>query len=163
MPLLTQQYVLASIPQPLSPSGPPFPPVPWPGLHVTYVEVSRVPGGGIEPDMVPAPKLTYHDAVRSLVFVGDQLQVTEIATGANGPPLGRLITVELSRSVDTGASFFSVLLPSEVATAGAVDHVSTVGITSNVAGPDSPIKRTTWQTSSLWGTFSATETGGTAA
>jgi hypothetical protein len=48
--------------------------------------------------------LSYQDAVESLDFEGTQVQVTDT-------PIGTLVTVVIRRTVDTGGTSFSVLIP----------------------------------------------------
>ncbi len=48
---------------------------------------------------------SYQDKLRALTFHGDQIRRVET------PDLGTIVTVTLLRTVDTGATVFSVLLP----------------------------------------------------
>src|SRR5262249_30086396 len=50
------------------------------------------------------PHVTYHDALRALSFTGDEITI-------EGCSLGRLVTVTIVRTVDVGATLFSVALP----------------------------------------------------
>jgi hypothetical protein len=64
-------------------------------LHVSYALSG--PGG--------KPTLTYQDATQSLSFLGaDQIAVTT-------SDLGTLVTVYLRRTVDTGSTTFTLLVP----------------------------------------------------
>lgn len=143
MEFILDQYSFASlphywpypypIPQPPITSVPPLPPPPfpqWPSVHVLYIE-AHLPAG-VDPDPahpIPAPMLRYQDSTQSLSFSGEQItsQVTAIS---------RLLTVSLIRTVDQGDTLFTLILPQVTEpVAGALTAVSTLGITTRVAGP----------------------------
>lgn len=119
------------IPQPPIPSVQPFPPFPqWPSVHVLYTE-AHLPAG-VDPDPahpIPAPALRYQDSTQSLSFSGAQITFESTA-------VGRLLTVSLIRTVDQGDTLFTLILPQVTEpAAGALTPVSTLGITTRVAGP----------------------------
>src|SRR5258708_9248980 len=51
------------------------------------------------------PHFSYHDSHRTLEFAGNQIERAEV------PDLGTVVSVTLLRSVDSGWTSFSVLLP----------------------------------------------------
>jgi len=68
------------------------------------------------------PRLTYQDSSSSQSFSGEQITVEEIS-------IGKVATVTTIRTVDTGYTTFSLVLPVVSATPG--QHtVSTIGITT---------------------------------
>jgi hypothetical protein len=73
--------------------------------------------------------LRYQDATQTLSFSGDQ--ITSQATA-----VGRLLTVSLIRTIDQGDTLFSLVLPEVTEPApGVLTTISTLGITTRVAGP----------------------------
>lgn len=68
------------------------------------------------------PILTYQDSHQALNFTGEDVRFED-------SELGRLASVSLVKSTDTGYTAFSVLLP-EMNLIGGNHHVATVGITS---------------------------------
>jgi hypothetical protein len=84
------------------------------GIHVTYSTSSF---GGKQ-------NLSYQDANGSQNFTGDQINVVETN-------IGTLVTVLIRRTVDSGSTSFSVLLPTVNLTGpGQPTPISTVGITT---------------------------------
>jgi len=154
MALFHRQYVLASTPM-FHPLGHPnvVPPTPI-GIHVSYIEYYRkaVKPGEIEPRFLVAPSLSYQDGSLNVVAVPN---VEDLPDG-----LGRIATIEIQKTIDTGAAFFSLLLPGVFPRAGAVEAITTVGLTSRVAGPDSlprPIQSPVYSAVELHGTYSEAE------
>ena len=82
-------------------------------LHVTF-STSGIDG---------KPHLTYQDAHHSLSFAGDQIRVVEC-------DVGNLVSVSLSRTVDSGSTSFSLLVPRVVLSDTAPQHLHTHGITT---------------------------------
>jgi hypothetical protein len=64
------------------------------GLHITY-STTGIDG---------KPHFTYHSGSQTLIFVGDQIQTTQ-------SPLGTLVTVFIVRTVDSGSTTFTLLVP----------------------------------------------------
>ena len=84
------------------------------GIHVTYSTTSF---GG-------KPSFTYQDANGSQSFSGDQITVTQT-------PIGDVVTVTIRRTIDTGSTSFSVLIPTvNLVGPGQAAPVSTEGITT---------------------------------
>jgi hypothetical protein len=156
MALFHRQYVLASTPM-FHPLGQPnmVPPAPI-GIHVSYVEYYRkaIKPGEIEPRFLLAPSLSYQDGSLNVVAVPN---VEALPDG-----LGRIATIEIQKTIDTGATFFSLLLPNVVPRVGAVEAITTVGLTSRVAGPDNlprPIQSPVYSAVELHGTYSEADGG----
>jgi hypothetical protein len=83
------------------------------GLHVTYT-TSGIDG---------KPHFTYHSATQTLNFAGDQIQT-------NSSPLGALVTVIIFRTVDSGSTSFTLLVPRVNLNSGEHLHIVTEGITT---------------------------------
>jgi len=154
MALFHRQYVLASTPI-FHPLGQPsiVPPIPI-GIHVSYIEYYRkaIKPGEIEPQFLIAPSLSYQDGSLNVVAVPN---IEDLPAG-----LGRIATIEIQKTIDTGASFFSLLLPNIVPRVGAVEAITTAGLTSRVAGPDRlppPIQSPVYSAVELYGTYSEAE------
>jgi hypothetical protein len=144
MQFVIDQYSLASLPlywypvaQPPIPPYPPIfpppfpPPFPqWPSVHVHYTEAHLPAGVDPNPEIpIPAPTLRYQDGTQILTFSGDQITSQETV-------VGRLLSVPLVRTVDQGDTLFSLFLPQVTEpAAGALTPVSTIGVTTRVAGP----------------------------
>ena len=85
------------------------------GLHVTYTTAG--PDG--------QPHLTFVSATRNLSFVGDQIR-TVVA-----PDLGTLVSVTIWRTIDTGSTSFTLIVPRVILAAPDVEaSVEMVGITT---------------------------------
>jgi hypothetical protein len=70
------------------------------------------------------PSLTYHDPNKSLSFSGDQIE--SVSTEA-----GTVVSVITRRTVDTGSTSFSVIIPrTNIEPAGSTLSIRTVGITA---------------------------------
>lgn len=82
-------------------------------IHVTYSTTS-IDG---------QPHFSYQDPHQTLFFKGDDIRVTET-------PLGRLVTVIIRRTVDTGSTSFSVVVPAVNLEKSHSAHVNTLGITT---------------------------------
>ena len=82
-------------------------------VHVTYATT------GID----GKPSLSYHDAMRSLQFRGDELEITSSL-------LGTIVSVTILRTVDAGSTSFSVLIPHVNIDQGTPAPVHTRGITT---------------------------------
>ena len=84
------------------------------GIYVTY-STSGIDG---------KPHFSYQDAQGSQSFSGDQVNVAET-------PIGRVVTVVIRRTVDTGSTSFSVLIPTvNLPAVGQQAHIHTEGITT---------------------------------
>ncbi len=82
-------------------------------LHVTYLPVGA---GGLS-------HLTYQDAVQTLNFTGNQVRVVDAE-------IGRLVSVTIRMTVDTGSTEFTVLIPTVNLGSSKTDHIETIGITT---------------------------------
>ena len=82
-------------------------------LHIIY-STSSIDG---------RPHLTYQDAHQTLTFKGDDIRTvpTEI---------GKLVTVSLRRTVDSGSTSFTILVPDVTLDQTNLAHVSTEGLTT---------------------------------
>ena len=84
------------------------------GIHVTYST------GGFGSRL----NLTYQDANGSQSFSDDQITVTQT-------PIGGVVTVTIRRTIDTGSTSFSVLIPTvKLVGPGQAAPVRTEGITT---------------------------------
>ncbi|MEV8657399.1 hypothetical protein AB0071_25855, partial [Klebsiella pneumoniae] len=92
---------------------------------------------GEQQGVVPASTLSYQDAMgRHVAFAGDQLTWGTLDYGDARAPLARTVTVELWKTTDTGATFFTLVhAPLHPAGSGATP-VTAVAIISEVPGPD---------------------------
>jgi hypothetical protein len=85
------------------------------GLHVTYTTAG--PDG--------QPHLTFLSAEKNLSFAGDQIR-TVVA-----PDLGTLVSVTIWRTIDAGATSFTLVVPRVILAAPEVEaRVELVGITT---------------------------------
>lgn len=82
-------------------------------IHVTYSTTS-IDG---------QPHFSYQDPHQTLFFKGDDIRVTDT-------PIGRLVTVVIRRTVDTGSTTFSVVIPAVNLEKSHSAHVSTLAITT---------------------------------
>jgi hypothetical protein len=151
MAIFQRTYVLASTPLPLQPQLTPLPPL---GVHVTYVEFyrKRVKPGEIEPLFLVAPRMSYQDGSLNVVA---EAEITDLPTG-----LGRAATIEIQKTVDAGSTFFTLLLPNVIPRVGAVEAITTVGITSRTVGPDvpaHPIQSPVYSAIPMHGTYAEAE------
>ena len=79
------------------------------------------------------PQLSYHDAVRTLSFTGNDIRIADV------PDLGSVVSVTLNITVDVGSTTFSVLIPHvSVSGIGGSAPVSTNGITTIHKMPFAP-------------------------
>ena len=70
------------------------------------------------------PTFSYQDAQSAQSFSGDQINVAET-------PIGQVVTVLIRRTIDTGSTSFSILIPTVNLTAvGQQAHIHTDGITT---------------------------------
>lgn len=69
------------------------------------------------------PHFSYHDASRSLSFNGPEIETIETV-------LGRVVSVSIFKTIDTGSTSFSVLIPRMNIAAGERAIVHTEGITT---------------------------------
>jgi hypothetical protein len=84
------------------------------GLHVSY-STTGIDG---------KPHFTYQDAQGSTSFSGDEIQVAKT-------PIGDVVTVFIRRTVDSGSTSFSVLIPTvNLPDPGAPAPIRTEGITT---------------------------------
>lgn len=98
MPLIQDDYSLAST------DG---------TINVDYTTWERVPGTGPEPMFIPAPVLK--------IDLGNgpvQYSPSEYASGRLTNPALTCFTVTIVKTVDTGSTFFTVLIPDPVPPAG---------------------------------------------
>lgn len=84
------------------------------GLHIEYSTTS----------ITGQPNLTYHDANQSVTFTGGDIQTVPTEAGT-------LVSVTIRKTVDTGSTSFSVLIPrTNIEPVGATIHVRTIGVTA---------------------------------
>jgi hypothetical protein len=92
------------------------------GVHITYSTTS----------ITGKPILTYHDAVQTRTFTGDEIQTQTTS-------IGTLVTVFLMRIADGPSTSFTLLIPAVRLAGPEVVTVSTEGITtlhrSTLMGP----------------------------
>ncbi len=165
MPFVIDHYSLASLPTYWYPvmaaPMPPYPPLlpppfpQWPSVHVLYTE-AHLPAG-VDPDPaipIPAPTFRYQDSTQTLTFSGDQITFLDTV-------IGRVLSVTLIRTVDQGDTLFSLLIPQVTEpAAGALTPVSTVGITTRIAGPltlPKPQQAMQYSTMNFAGTLSTSQ------
>ncbi len=82
-------------------------------IHVTYSTTS-IDG---------KPHFSYQDPHQTLFFKGDDIRVIET-------DIGRLVTVTIRRTVDTGSTSFSVVIPAVNLEKSHSAHINTLGITT---------------------------------
>lgn len=82
-------------------------------LHITY-STSSIDG---------KPRFVYHDALQTQSFEGDQIRVLE-------SEVGTLVSVTIRRTVDTGSTSFTLLVPHVNLDQSDSAHISTEGITT---------------------------------
>lgn len=82
-------------------------------LHISY-SASGIDG---------KPRFTYQDQMRTLSFSGDEITSEPVA-------IGTLVTVTVVRTVDSGSTAFSVLLPHVNLDADREVPISTEGVTT---------------------------------
>ncbi len=82
-------------------------------LHITYLPVGA---GGLS-------HFTYQDAVQTLNFTGDQVRVVDTE-------IGRLVSVTIRLTVDSGSTEFTALIPTVNLGSSKSDHIETIGITT---------------------------------
>src|SRR6266566_2237225 len=121
MALFHRQFSLASTPpfQPLAqPQLVPLPPI---GVHVTYAEYYRKPikPGEIESRFLIGSRMSYQDGSVSVV--------AEPSVGDLPYGLGRLATMAVQKTIDSGDTLFTLLVPNVVPRAGEVEAIATVG------------------------------------
>jgi hypothetical protein len=85
--------------------------------------------GGIQITYTPSdsngkPDLNYVDATRNLSFNGDQVAIL-------ASPLGSLVTVFLVRTIDSGATTLTVLVPGVNLATTASQPINTIGIVTD--------------------------------
>jgi hypothetical protein len=83
------------------------------GIHVTYATSS----------LQGQPQFNYHDAFQARNFTGNQIQTADTI-------LGRLVTVFLVQTVDSGSTTFTLLVPSVNLPPSKVANITTEGITT---------------------------------
>jgi hypothetical protein len=83
------------------------------GIHVTYATSS----------LQGQPQFNYHDAFQARNFTGNQIQTADTV-------LGRLVTVFLVQTVDSGSTTFTLLVPSVNLPPSKVSNITTEGITT---------------------------------
>ena len=83
------------------------------GIHVTYSTTS----------LTGRPLFNYHDAFQVKNFSGDEIQTAETI-------LGKLVTVFLIRTVDSGSTTFTLLVPSVNLPSSNSANIITEGITT---------------------------------
>jgi hypothetical protein len=162
MEFVIDQYSLASLPPYWYPAAqfpaPPLFPLPfpqWPSVHVLYTEAHLPAGVDPNPEIsIPPPTFRYQDGTQILSFSGDQITSQDTA-------VGRLLSVSLVRTVDQGDTLFSLFLPEVTEPApGALTPVSTLGITTRIAGPitvPQPQQAMQYSTMNFAGTLSTSQ------
>ena len=112
-------------------------------------------GGGIHVDYSSTsingqPRLTYHDHLRNLSFVGAQIRTVSV------PDIGTIVSVTLTITVDVGSTTFSVFIPDVLVSApNGSTPVRTEGITTihrMPFAPPSPGQREIYRVVRLTGT-----------
>ena len=98
MPLIQHQYSLANS------DG---------TMKADYTVWERIPGPGPEPMFVPSPVLTVDLGAGPV-----QYTVSEFASGTLTNPALTCLTVQISKTIDTGGTLFTVLIPQPVPLAG---------------------------------------------
>jgi hypothetical protein len=83
------------------------------GIHVTYATSS----------LQGQPQFNYHDAFQARNFTGNQIQTADTV-------LGRLVTVFLIQTVDSGSTTFTLLVPTVNLPPSKVADIKTEGITT---------------------------------
>jgi hypothetical protein len=83
------------------------------GIHVSYATSS----------LTGQPQFTYHDAFLAKTFSGNQIQTVDTV-------LGKLVTVFLVQTVDSGSTTFTLLVPSINLPPSNIANVTTEGITT---------------------------------
>jgi hypothetical protein len=83
------------------------------GIHVTYATSS----------LQGQPQFNYHDAFQAKNFTGNQIQTADTV-------LGRLVTVFLVQTVDSGSTTFTLLVPTVNLPPSKVANITTEGITT---------------------------------
>src|SRR3982074_3057594 len=83
------------------------------GIQITYSTTS----------FAGKPQFYYQDAGLSKLFVGDQIQVVDT-------DLGKLVSVVILLSIDTGSTSFTLLVPRVSLRLSDVVNIATVGITA---------------------------------
>ncbi|MGA5824274.1 hypothetical protein ACPC54_41330 [Kitasatospora sp. NPDC094028] len=78
-------------------------------ITVRYTSTSRVPGPGIDPLFLIAPRLTIDLGKGPVDYSSSEVGRSELS-----PPGVTALTVTVERSIDAGATLFSVLLPLSV-------------------------------------------------
>jgi hypothetical protein len=92
------------------------------------------------------PALHYKEGSVSRDFKTNEITVDRTA-------LGSLVSIPLSRSVDTGGTTFAFFLPAIEVTRGQTAEFTTVAIREEFSGPDSvPRKPTSWHSFIMQGT-----------
>lgn len=94
-------------------------------LHGGGISVSFYPEGSGPPIEGRGPlRFTYHDALRSLSFFGDEVRTVDVAD------LGTVASVTIVHTVDTGSTSVSLLVPTVVLPSNAPVPISTDLITT---------------------------------
>jgi hypothetical protein len=86
------------------------------GLHVSY-STSGIDG---------KPHLSYQDPTQSLSFTGEEIRRVEC-------DLGAVVSVRIARTVDSGSTSFSLLVPHVNVSPFSSEPISTEGITTHHA------------------------------
>jgi hypothetical protein len=87
------------------------------GIHVTYA-TSSLPGA-----TSGQPQFNYYDAFQAKNFTGNQIQTADNV-------LGRLVTVFLIQTIDSGSTTFTLLVPTVNLPPSKVANITTEGITT---------------------------------
>ena len=93
------------------------------------------------------PQFTYQDDTYNLSFSGGEVRTQD-------SELGTLVSVSLVRTVDTGATIFTLLLPGNNVSSGEMQTFDTIGVITQIVGgmlPHDGAQRT-YQTLYLQGT-----------
>jgi hypothetical protein len=123
-------------------------------ITVKYAEWTRVPGTQVEPFFVPAPQLSVDLGKGTVHYSDGEVTRSQIAS-----PAATALTVTVERTVDTGATLFTVILPDsavpgddpEVAKVEAVAIITTIRTFLGNVGKEYPAE--CYRTQVLTGTY----------
>lgn len=96
-------------------------------LHGKQISISYIPEAVIGPVPTDGPvRFVYQDDLQTLKFIGADIRTVDV------PDLGTVVSVTIGKTIDTGYTSFSVLIPRVTLTPqlGLSAAVSTVGVTT---------------------------------
>ncbi len=109
-------------------------------LHISYSTTS----------ISGRPLFTYQDRTRTLSFSGDQIQVEKVAN------LGTVVTVVIRRTIDSGNTTFSLVVPDVTLGRDRTANITTEGITTihrfSMLPADQQEQRSIYRVTTLKGT-----------